>query len=173
MPKPLTVWITTNWKILKEMGIPDDLTCLLRNLYAGQEATVKNWTLNNGLVQNQERSMSRLYIVTLLILLICRVHHVKCWAGWITSWNQGIKIARRNINNLRYADDITLMAESKEELKSFLMKVKEESEKAGLELNIQKTKIMASSPITSWQVDKETMETATLCFDLFWAPKSL
>ena len=71
----------------------------------------------------------------------------------------GIKIARRNINNLRYADDITLMAESEEELKSFLIKVKEESEKVGLELNIQKTKIMASSPITSWQIDGETMET--------------
>ena len=77
MLTPLTVWITTNWKILKEMEISNDLTCLLRNLYAGQEATVKNWTLNNGLVQNQERSMSRPYIVTLLILLICRVHHAK------------------------------------------------------------------------------------------------
>ena len=73
----------------------------------------------------------------------------------------GIKIARRNINNLRYADDTTLMAESEEELKSFLMKVKEESEKIGLKLNIQKTKIMASSPITSWQIDGETMETVT------------
>ena len=82
----------------------------------------------------------------------------------------GIKIARRIINNIRYADDTTLMAESKEELKSFLMKVKEDSEKVGLKLNIQKTKIMASSPITSWQIDGETMET---CF-LFWgAPKSL
>ena len=83
----------------------------------------------------------------------------------------GIKIARRNINNLRYADDTTLMAESEEELKSLLMKVKEESEKAGLKLNIQKTKIMASSPITSWQIDGETMETATDF--IFWAPKSL
>ena len=73
----------------------------------------------------------------------------------------GIKIARRNINNLRYADDITLMAESEEELKSLLMKVKEESEKAGLKLNIQKTKIMASGPITSWEIDGETMETMT------------
>ena len=73
----------------------------------------------------------------------------------------GIKIAGRNINNLRYADDTTLMAESEEELKSFLMKVKEESEKVGLNLNIQKTKIMASSPITSWQIDVETMETVT------------
>ena len=83
----------------------------------------------------------------------------------------GIKIVGRNINNLRYADDTTLMAESKEELKSLLMEVKEESEKAGLKLNIQKTKIMASGPITSWQIDGETMETVT---DLFsWAPKSL
>ena len=83
----------------------------------------------------------------------------------------GIKIARRNINNLRYADDNTLMAESEEELKSILVKVKEESEKVGLKLNIQKTKIMASGPITSWQIDGETVETAS---DLiFWAPKSL
>ena len=83
----------------------------------------------------------------------------------------GIKIARRNINNLRYADDTTLMAESKEELKSLLMKVKEESEKVGLKLNIQKTKIMASSPITSWQIDGETME--TVADFIFWTPKSL
>ena len=83
----------------------------------------------------------------------------------------GIKIARRNIHNLRYADDTTLMAESKEELKSILMKVKEESEKVGLSLNIQKIKIMASGPITSWQIDGETMETVTEFFS--WAPKSL
>ena len=83
----------------------------------------------------------------------------------------GIKIAGRNINNLRYSDDITLMAESEEELKGLLMKVKEESEKVGLKLNIQKSKIMASSPITSWQIDGETVETVTLLF--FWAPKSL
>ena len=82
----------------------------------------------------------------------------------------GIKIAGRNINNLRYADDTILMAESEEELKSFLMKVKEESEKVGLKFNIQKTKIMASSLITSWQTDGETVETVT---DFFWAPKSL
>ena len=83
----------------------------------------------------------------------------------------GIKIARRNISNLRYADDTTLMAESEEELKSLLMKVKEENEKVGLKLNIQKTKIMASSPITSWQIDGETMEIRD---NLFWgAPKSL
>ena len=90
--------------------------------------------------------------------LMSRVHHGKCQAGWSTSWNQA---AGRNINNLRYADDTTLTAESKEELKSFLMKVKEESEKAGLKFKIQKTKIMASSPIISWQIDGETMETVT------------
>ena len=83
----------------------------------------------------------------------------------------GIKIARRNINNLRYADDITLMAESEEELTSLLMKVKEESEKVGLKLNIQKMKIMASGPITSWEIDGETVETVSDLF--FWAPKSL
>ena len=102
--------------------------------------------------------MSRLYIVTVLIYLMCRVHHEKCWAGRSTSWNQ---IIGRNINNLRYADDTSLMAESEEELKSLLMKVKEESENAGLKLNIQKAKIMAYVPITSWQIDGETMETMT------------
>ena len=84
----------------------------------------------------------------------------------------GIKIAGRNINNLRYTDDTTLIAESEEEIKSFLMKVKEESEKVGLKLNIQKTKIMASGPITSWQIDREAMETVA-DFIFFWAPKSL
>ena len=82
----------------------------------------------------------------------------------------GIKIERRNINNLRYADDTTLMSESEEELKSLLMKVKEDSEKAGLKFNIQKPKIMASGPITSWQIDGETVENGDR---LFWAPKSL
>ena len=91
---------------------------------------------------------------------------------YIVLWKKQarIKIAGRNINNLRYADDTTLMAESKEELKSLLLKVKEESEKVALKLNIQKTKIMASGPITSWQIDGETMETVT---DFIWAPKSL
>ena len=83
---------------------------------------------------------------------------MKCWAGRSTSWNQD---CLRNISNLRYADDTTLMAESEEELKSLLMKVKDESEKAGLKLNIEKTKIMASGPITSWQIDGETMERVT------------
>ena len=93
------------------------------------------------------------------------------WNARLDEAQAGIKIARRNINNLRYADDTTLMTESEEELKSLLMKVKEESEKAGLKLNIQKTKIMASGPITSWQVDGETIETVTDF--LFWAPQSL
>ena len=97
--------------------------------------------------------MSRLYIVTLLIICIMR-------SAGLDETQAGIKIAQRNINNLRYADDTTLMA-GKEELKSLLMKVKEESEKVGLKLNIQKTKIMASSPNTSWQIDRETMETVT------------
>ena len=100
--------------------------------------------------------MSSVYIVTLLIYLISIVHHEKCWAGRSTSWNQ-----ERNINNLRYADDTTLMVESEEELKSLLMRGKEESEKVGLKLHIQKTKIMASGPITSWEIDGETVETVS------------
>ena len=102
--------------------------------------------------------MSRLYIVTLLIELLCRVHHEK---RWLEEAQAGIKIAGKNINNLRYADNTTLMAESKEELRSLLMKVKEESEKVGLKLSIQKAKIMASGPITLWQIDGEAMETVT------------
>ena len=92
------------------------------------------------------------------------------WYARLDEAQAGTKIARRNINNLKYADDTTLMAKSEEELKSLLMKEKEESEKAGLKLNIKKTTIMASGPITSWQIDGETMETKTL---FFWAPKSL
>ena len=107
-------------------------------------------------------SMSTLYIVTLLIELMCRVHHVKCQA----ESQAGIKIARRNINNLRYADDITHVAESEEELKSLLMKVKEKSEKASLKLNLQKMKIMASGPITSCQIDGETVSDF-----IFWGSK--
>ena len=99
---------------------------------------------------------------------MCRVHNEKCWAGGSTSWNQ---IAGRNINNLSYADGTILIAESEEELKSLLMKVKEESEKVGLKLNIQKTNIMASGRITSWQIDGEKMETVQILFS--WAPKSL
>ena len=93
------------------------------------------------------------------------------WNARLDEAQAGIKIARRNINNLRYADDTTIMAESKEELKSLLMKVKEESEKVGLKLNFQKMKIMASGPITSWEIDEETVETVSDF--IFWAPKSL
>ena len=154
MPKPLTMWITINWKILKEMGIPDHLTCLLRNLYAGKEATVRtghgttDW-FQIGKGVRQGRSLFYFY-----------AEYIMRNAG-LEETQAGIKIARRNINNLRYADDTTLMAESEEELKGLLMKVKEESEKVGLKLNIQKTKIMASSPITSWEIDGETVETVT------------
>ena len=146
MAKPLTVWITTTWKILKEMGIPDILTCLLRNLYAGQEATVRTghrardrFQTGKGVCQGCMLSPCLFNLYAEYIMRNAQLDEAQA----------GIKIARRNINNLRYADDTTLMAESKEELKSLLMKVKEESEKVGLKLNIQKTKIMASSPITS------------------------
>jgi len=160
MPKPLTMWITTNWKILQEMGMPDHLTCLLRNLYAGQEATVRtqhgttDWfqiwfQIGKGVCQS---------CILSPCLFNCYVEYIMRNAG-PNEAQAGIKISRRNINNLRYADDTTLMAESKEELKSLFMKVKEESEKVGLNLNIQKTKIMVSGPITSWQIDGETMET--------------
>ena len=114
--------------------------------------------LFHRLVPNRKRSTLRLYIVTLLIYFICRVHHEKHWAGRSTSWNQDYQ---RNINDLRYADDTTLMSESEEELKSLLMKEKVESEKVGLKLNIQKTKIMASGPIPSWGIDGETVETVS------------
>ena len=139
------------------MGITDQSTCLLRNLHASQEATVRTRHGKNRLVPNWKTSTSKLYIVTLPILLICRVHREKCH---LDEAQAGIKIARRNINNLRYASDTTFMAESKEELKS-LLKAKEESEKVGLKLNIQRTKIMASGSITSCQIDGETMETVT------------
>ena len=149
------------WKILQEMGIPDHLTCLLRNLYAGQEVTVRtghetmDWfQIGKGVCQG-------------CILSICLFNFYGEYIMWNAGLDEaqaGIKIARRNINNLRYADDTTLMAESKE-LKSLLMKVEEESKKVGLKLNIQKTKIMASNPITSWQIDRETMETVR---DYFW-----
>ena len=146
------------WKILKEMGIPDHLTCLLRNLYAGQEATVRtghgttDWfQIGKGVRQGCILSP---YLFNLYAEYIMRN------AG-LEEAQTGIKTARRNLNNLRYADDTTLMAESEEELKSLLMKVKEESENIGLKLNFQKTKIMASGPITSWQIDGETVETVS------------
>ena len=144
------------WKILQEMGIPDHLTCLLRNLYAGQEATVK--TGHGTTDWFQMRKGVRQGCILSPCLFNLDAEYIMRNAG-LDEAQAGIKIAGRNISNRRYADDTTLMAESKEELKSFLMKVKEESEKVGLKLNIQKTEIMASSPITSWQIDGETMET--------------
>ena len=144
----------TLWKILKDMEIPDHLTCLLRNLYVGQEATVRTRHGTTGSKSGKE------YIKAVYChpAYSTYVQSTSCeMPGWMAQ--AGIKIDWRNINNLRYADDTTFMEESEEELKSLLMKVKEESEKACLKLNIQKTKIMASDPITSWQIDGETMET--------------
>ena len=139
------------------MGIPDHLTCLLRNLYAGQEATVRtghgttDWfQIGKGIHQG--------CILSPCLFNLC-AEYIMRKTGQDEA-QAGIKIAGRNINNLRYADDSTLMAESKE-LKSLLMKVKEESESVGLKLNIQKTKIMTSGLITSWQMNGEAMETVT------------
>jgi len=146
------------WKILQEMGIPDHLICLLRNLYAGQEAIVRtghgmaDWfQIGKGVCQG---------CILSPCLFNFYAEYIMRNAG-LKETQAGIKIAGRNINNLRYADDTTLMAESEEELKSLLMKVKEESEKVGLKANIQKTKIMASGPITSWEIDGETVEIAS------------
>ena len=155
MPKPLTVWITTNWKILKQMGIPDYLTCLLRNLYAGQEATVRTGHGTTDWFQIRKRVCQGCILSPWLFNLYAE--YIMRNVG-LDEAQTGIKIAGRNINNLRYADDTTLMAESEEELKSLLMKVKEESEKVGLKLNIQKTKITPSGLISSWDIDGETME---------------
>ena len=146
------------WKIVKEMGIPDRLTCLLRNLYAGQEATVRTGQGTTGWFQIGRGAYQGSILSPCLFNLYAE--YTMRNAG-LEEAQARIKIAGRNINNLRYADDTTLMAESEEELKSLLMKVKEGSEKVGLKLNIQKTKIMTSSPITSWQTYEETMETVT------------
>ena len=158
MLKPLAMWTTTNCKILEEKGIPDHLSCLLRNLHVGQEATVRighgtmDWfQIGKGVHQGCILSACLFNLYAEYIMRNARLDEAQA----------GIKITGRNVNNLRYAGDTTLMAESEEELKSLLMKVKEESEKAGLQFNIQKMKIMASGPITSWQIDGETMETVT------------
>ena len=134
------------WKILKEMGIPDHLTCLLRNLYAGQEATVRTEHGTTDWFQIGKGVRQGCILSPFLFNLYAE--YIMRNVG-LDEAQAGIKIVGRNTNNLRYADDTTIMAESKEELKSLLMKVKEESEKVGLKLNIQKTKIMASSPIIS------------------------
>ena len=140
------------------MGIPNHLTCFLRNLYAGQEATVRtghgttNWfQTGKGVRQGCILSPCLFNLYTEYIMRNARLDETKA----------GINIAGRNSNNLRYSDDTTLRAESEKKLRSLLMKVKEESEKVGLKLNIQKTKIMASGPITSWQIDLKTAETVT------------
>ena len=143
------------WKILKEMGIPDHLTCLLRNLYAGQEATVRTGHGTTDWFQIGKGVRQDCILSPCLFNLYAE--YIMRNAG-LEEAQAGIKIAGRNTNNLRYADDTILVAES-EELKSLLMKVKEESEIIGLKLNIQKTKIMASGPITSWEIDGETVET--------------
>ena len=150
------------------MGIPDHLTYLLRNLYPGQEETVTtrhgptDWfQIGKGVHQG---------CILSPCLFNLNTDYITRNAG-LEEAQAGIKIAGRNINNLRYADDTTLMAESEEELKSLLMKVKEESEKVVLKLNIQKTKIMASGPITSWEIDGKQWKPCQTLF--FWAPKSL
>ena len=142
------------WKILIEVRIPDHLTCLLRNQYAGQEATVRTGHETTDWFQIGKGVPQGCILSSCLFNLYAE--YIMKNAG-LEEAQAGIKISRRNINNLRYADDTTLMAESEDELKSLLMKVKEESEKVGLKLNIQETKIMASSPITSWQIDGETV----------------
>ena len=140
------------------MGIPGQLTSILRNLYAGQEATVRtghgttDWfQIGKGVHQGCILSPCLFNLYAEYIMRNTGLEEAQA----------GFKIARRNINNLRYADDTTLMAESEEELKSLLMKVKVESDKAGLKVNIQKTKTMASGPITSWQIDGEIVEIVT------------
>ena len=145
------------------MGIPDHLTCLLRNLYRGQEATVRighektDWfQIGKGVHQGCILSPCLFNLHAECIMKNTRLEEAQA----------GIKIGERN-NNLRYADDTTLMAESEEELKSLLIKMKVESEKVGLKLNIQKTKIMASGPITSWEIDGETVETVSDFIYLF------
>ena len=154
VPKPLTVWNTTNWKVLQEMRVPDHLTCLLRNLYAGQEATVGT---GHGITDwFQIRKVCQGCILSPCLFNLY-AEYIMRNVG-LNEAQARITIAGRNINNIRYADDTTLMAEN-EELKRLLMKVKEESEKVGLKFNIQKTKTMAFSPISSCQIDGETMET--------------
>ena len=149
------------------MGIPDHLICLLRNLYAGQEATVRTGHGTTDWFQIGKGVHQGCILSSCLFNLDAQ--YIMRNAG-LEETQAGIKIAGRNINNLRYADDTTLVAEN-EELKSLLMKVKEESEKVDIKLNIQKTKIMAPGPSTSWQIYGKTVE--TVADFIFWAPKSL
>ena len=155
------------WKILQEMVIPDYLTCLLRNLHAGQEATVRTGHGTTDWFQIGKGVHQGCILSPYLFNL--HAEYIMQNAG-LEEAQIGIKIAGRSINNLRYADDTTLMAESEEEQKSLLMKVKEESEKVALKFSIQKTKIMAAVPTTSWQRDKQWKQCQTL---FSGAPKSL
>ena len=150
------------------MGIPDHLTCLLRNLYTCQEATVRTGHGTTDWFQIGKRVHRGCILSPCLFNFYAE--YIMRNTG-LEETQAGIKTARRNINNLRYADDTTIMAENEEELKSLLMRVKEESEKVGLKLNIQKTKITASGPITSWEIDGETVE--TVADFIFWVPRLL
>ena len=143
------------WKILKEMGIPDHLTCLLRNLCVGQEAAVRAGHGTTDWFQIGKRLCQGCILSPFLFNFYAE--YIMQNSG-LDEVQAGIRIARRNINNLRYVEITTLMAESEKELKSLLMKVKEENEKVDLKLSVQKTKIMASGPITSWEIDGETVE---------------
>ena len=149
------------------MGIPDHHTCFLRNLYAGQETRVRTGHETMDLLKIEQGLHQGCILSPCLFNFYAE--YIMRNPG-LDEAQVGIKIARRDINNLRYADDTTLMAENEEKLKSLLLKVKEENEKVDLQLNIQKMKIMASDPITSWQIVGERVETVT---DIFWAPKSL
>ena len=140
------------WEILQEMEIPDHMACLLRNLYAGQEATIRTGHGTTDWFQTGKGVCQGCILSPCLFNFYAE--YIMRNAG-LEEAQAGIKIAGRNINNLRYAEDTTLMAENEEELKSLLMKVKEEREKVGLKLTIQKTKITASGPIISWQIDGE------------------
>ena len=146
------------WKILQEMGIPDHLTYLLRNVHTGQEATVRTGHGTTGWFQIGKGVRQGCILSPCLFNLY--TEYIMRNTG-LEEAQTGVKVAGRNINNLRLADDTTLMAESEEELKSLLMKVKVESENVGLKLNIQKTKIMVSGPITSWEIDGQTVETVS------------
>ena len=143
------------------MGKPYYLTSLLKKLYAGQEATVRTGHGTTDCFQIG-KGVRQGYVLSSCLFNLYAKYILRNAGMGEAHWNQaGIKIARRNVNNLRYADDTTLMAESEEELKGLLMKVKEEREKVGLKLNIQKIKVLAFGPITSWQIDGETVETVT------------
>ena len=156
-------------KILEEMGLPDPSYLSPEKPVCGSGSNSWNWTWNNGLVQNQERTMTRLCIVTLLFNWYAEY---SMWNARLDESQAGMKIAGRNIKHLRYADDTTLKVEGEEELKRLLMKVKEDSEKTSLKLNIQKTNIMWSSTITAWQIEGKIRNSDTFFFFL-WAPKSL